>query len=88
MNVALGQIVISKAGRDAGRRFVIVKLVDELYVMVCDGDLRRIEKPKKKKLKHLELTDEISEPLQEKLKTGARVSNADIRKALINQDNI
>jgi len=88
LNLALGQIVISKAGRDAGRKFVIVKLIDELYVMICDGDLRKIEKPKKKKIKHLEITDEIAVPLQEKLEKKMNVSNADIRKVLVNHDNI
>ncbi len=82
MSVTLGQVVISKAGRDAGRKFIVTGIINENYVQVSDGDLRRIEKPKKKKVKHLEPTGQIAEAVLEKLKNSARVSNSDIRKAL------
>jgi len=32
LKVALGQIVVSRAGRDAGRRFVVVGVVDDFFV--------------------------------------------------------
>jgi large subunit ribosomal protein L14e len=86
LSAALGQIVISRAGRDAGRRFVVVKVVDEFFVEISDGDLRRIEKPKKKKVKHLNITGERAESLEEKLKSGAKITNAEIRKALADLD--
>jgi|LSQX01.2.fsa_nt_gb ribosomal protein L14E/L6E/L27E len=82
MKVSLGQVVFSKAGRDAGRKFIIVEIVDELYVLVADGDLRRLEKAKRKKVKHLELTDEVVTFINEKLKNSMRVSNSELRKAL------
>ncbi|HOA55359.1 MAG: KOW domain-containing RNA-binding protein [Acetivibrionales bacterium] len=83
MNAAVGQIVISRAGRDAGRKFVVVRVIDDLYVEICDGDLRKVEKPKKKKIKHLNITDDMAEGLAEKLKSGDRITNAEIRKALV-----
>ena len=82
MKVALGQIVVSRAGRDAGRRFVVVGVVDDFFVEISDGDLRKLEKPKKKKIKHLNITAEKVDSLEEKLKSGARITNAEIRKAL------
>ncbi len=82
MNAAVGRIVVSRAGRDAGRKFVVVKVIDELFVEICDGDLRRVEKPKRKKIKHLDITDEIAEGLAEKLRSGGRITNAEVRKAL------
>lgn len=85
MSVTLGQVVVSRAGRDTGRRFVVTKVIDELFVQICDGDLRRIEKPKKKRIKHLEPTGETVEALEEKLKSNIRISNSDIRKALAGQ---
>ncbi len=78
----VGRIVVSKAGRDAGRRFIVVKVIDDLYVEVSDGDLRRVEKPKRKKIKHLVITDEVAEGLAEKLKSSGRITNAEVRKAL------
>jgi ribosomal protein L14E/L6E/L27E len=82
LSIALGQIVLSRAGRDAGKRFVVVKVIDHLFVELSDGDLRRMEKPKKKKIKHLNITDEKVGSLEEKLKSGGKVTNAEIRKAL------
>ncbi|HEY8349668.1 MAG TPA: KOW domain-containing RNA-binding protein [Clostridiales bacterium] len=82
MNAAVGQIVVSRAGRDAGRAFVVAKVIDDLYVEICDGDLRKVEKPKRKKIKHLNITDKFAEGLAEKLKNGDRITNAEIRKAL------
>jgi len=91
LNIALGQIVVSKAGRDAGKRFLVIKVVDEQYVQITDGDLRRVEKPKKKKIKHLEPTVEMAQTIQEKLKCNARITNSEVRKALavhkINPEN-
>ncbi len=82
MGMSLGQVVYSKAGRDAGKRFVVMAVIDQSYVLVCDGDLRRIEKPKKKKIKHLEHTGQIIEALSSKLESRLKVTNAEIRKAL------
>lgn len=48
-----GDLVISKSGRDKGRKLVVVKVTDENYVLIADGDLRKIEKPKVKKVKHI-----------------------------------
>lgn len=82
MQMTLGQVVISKAGRDVGRRFVVVGLVDEIYVLLADGSLRRIEKPKKKKIKHLKQTEEVIEGLTERLESKQKVSNSEFQKAL------
>lgn len=82
LDVMLGQVVYSKAGRDCGRKFVVVGIIDTANVFIADGDLRRVEKPKKKKIKHLEVTGEVIEQLREKLKSKLKVTNAEIRKAL------
>lgn len=86
MDTVLGQVVYSKAGRDAGRKFVIVGIIDSAYVLIADGNLRKIEKPKKKKRKHLEMTDEVIKSIGSKLLNGQKVTNADIRKALAAMD--
>ena len=49
----IGDLVISKSGRDKGRMFVVTKVENENYVFIADGDLRKTEKPKFKKIKHL-----------------------------------
>lgn len=81
MDIVPGQVVYSKSGRDTGRKFLVTDIVDSSYVMISDGDLRKIEKPKKKKIKHLEITKDVN-TLGEKLKSGIRVSNSEVRRAL------
>ena len=48
----IGRIVLSTAGRDRDRYFVIVGEYDGTYVQIADGRLRHMDSPKKKKLKH------------------------------------
>lgn len=51
----VGQLVRSKAGRDAGKFFLVVGLADCRSVMVADGKVRRVSRPKKKNTRHLEV---------------------------------
>ncbi|MBZ4663313.1 MAG: RNA-binding protein [Caloramator sp.] len=81
-NIALGQIVHSRAGRDKGRYFIVVGIIDENYVLLADGDLRKIESPKKKKIKHLVFHDKFAVDIVEKIKTNQRITNADLKKTL------
>ena len=74
-----GEIVRSRAGRDRGRVFVIVKLLDEDYALLVDGRLRTLERPKKKKRRHLLKASETRMELKDNL------LNADFRKFLAAQ---
>ena len=49
MKISVGSIVLSKAGRDKGRYFVVTEVVDENYVRISDGDLAKRRKPNSKK---------------------------------------
>ena len=48
-----GDVVLSVAGRDSGRCFIVIEKIDESYLALADGKLRKVEKPKKKKYKHV-----------------------------------
>jgi large subunit ribosomal protein L14e len=78
----LGAVVLSKAGRDAGRYFVVVGKVDSQYVLVADGDLRKIQNPKKKKIKHLDVKPVTIPTVKEKLIRGSGLWDAEIRRDL------
>ena len=53
------------AGRDKGRLCVITGASDEEgCVLIADGRTRKVEAPKKKKLKHLKLVDWLPEDLR------------------------
>jgi large subunit ribosomal protein L14e len=77
-----GTVVLSKAGRDAGRYFVVVGRVDDQYVLLADGDLRKLANPKKKKLKHLDVKPVTLPAVKEKLTRGSGLYDAEIRRDL------
>ncbi|MGN0795462.1 MAG: RNA-binding protein [Christensenellales bacterium] len=78
----LGQVVYSKQGRDSGRYYAVVEIVDKDYVRIADGKLRRIKSPKLKKIKHLKTKGETLDKISEKLKQNAQVFDTELRSAL------
>lgn len=52
-----GMLAKSKAGHDKGQIYMIYE-VDETYVYLVDGKIRTMEKPKKKKTKHIQIISE------------------------------
>ena len=78
----LGTVVYSKAGRDVDRKFIIMDIIDKDYVYICDGDLRKVEKPKKKKIRHLMFTEIVAEGIRQSLMSNVGVSNSQLRKFL------
>ena len=70
----IGTVVMSTAGRDKGYLLCVVGEEDG-YVLVCDGKERPLERPKKKSLKHIQLTE------HQKLTWELRGNNA-LRKAI------
>jgi len=77
--LTIGQFVRSKAGRDKGRVFIIVEVIDDQYVIVADGDLRRIGNPKKKKVKHLSKFNAVSELVARRNKQNLTITNLMLR---------
>ena len=81
-----GSKVISKAGRDAGRLFLVVKSLDEEYVLISDGDTRKMDKPKKKKRRHLKQVSEPVLTIVERLTSGQKVLDHEVRHRLSNEE--
>ena len=81
MEVDKSSLVVSKAGRDQGQLFYVVD-TDEQYVYLADGKSRRLEKPKRKKRKHLEQIPRTESRIAEKIRNGEKVLNSELRKEL------
>jgi ribosomal protein L14E/L6E/L27E len=81
-NLVLGSVVESRSGRDSGSYYIVVKIIDREYVMIADGEIRKIEKPKKKKYKHLKPNGDILSKIAKKLSGNEVIYNAEIRSAL------
>ena len=76
-----GRVVQSTQGRDRGNYFLVTEEAGEGLVMIADGDLHRLDHPKRKKIKHLR-----AKPVLIDFGTirpeGGKVQDSDIRKAL------
>ncbi len=80
MEFHVGQMVRSIAGRDNGTAYVVVR-TDGNYVYVADGAIRKLENPKKKKIKHIQGSYNISEEIAAGI-AGGTLENYMIRRFL------
>ena len=78
MEASVGDIVVSKNGRDKGVFFVIMSVENE-YAYISNGSSRKSDKPKKKKLKHLKFGYGNSQYLSAKLAKGEKPTNTELR---------
>ena len=76
--IKTGDIVCSKAGHDKALHFAVIAVEGE-YALICDGKRRKIEKPKRKKIKHLKLGVGHSDKISATLGIGAQVTNKQLR---------
>lgn len=80
----LGAYVCSSRGRDANKCFLVVDILDEAYVLISDGKSRKIQNPKKKKIKHLILLGEGDREITQMLENKKAVTNKMIYGAIKN----
>ena len=81
MEIDKSSLVVSKAGRDQGQLFYVID-ADEQYVYLADGKSRRLEKPKRKKRKHVQQVPRTESRIAEKIRNGEKVLNSELRKEL------
>ncbi len=87
MDTILGRYVWSSAGRDKDQLFIIIDIIDDYHVLLADGNLRRVDNPKKKKLKHLKVTNKIAEEISQTVRLKKRLTDADLQKAVQRYNN-
>lgn len=78
----IGQLVKILQGRDAGQFAVVLKVLDERFVFIADGDKRKFDRPKKKNINHLEFFDYVSPEVQNSISETGRVTNGKLRFAV------
>ncbi len=79
MNIKPGDFVIAVSGREKGKCFVVLS-VENQFLYLCDGKNRKVSKPKKKKIKHIEYAGTSSSDVCQKLQSG--ITDKAIRRAL------
>ena len=78
----IGRVVFSKAGRDRGHYFVVVAVLDDNHVAIANGCQRKVDKPKKKKIRHLVAKPEVLEEIREKMSAKKRIFDSEVRNKL------
>ena len=84
--IEVGSVVLSKAGRDAGRLFIVVQEVDADFVMIANGDLRKLDRLKKKRRKHLKPTGAVVQAMRERLAGGEPIQDHEVRSWLSKEE--
>ncbi len=78
----VGMFAVSKAGHDKGQMYVIIGEENDM-VYLADGKLRKLDNPKKKKLKHLQLVkSNLDADLVEKIINKQTIYNEEIKLAI------
>ena len=81
MKIQKSDVVLSLSGRDRGLRFMVVD-TEPGFAMLADGKGRKVEKPKRKKLRHLRYVCSDGSQTGEKIRNGLAVTNNELKRTL------
>ena len=80
-DITISDVVVSTAGRDQGEWFYVIN-EDPVYLFLANGKDRPLDKPKRKKRKHVEKVLRSETRVAEKLRLGDKVLNSELRRDL------
>ena len=80
-DIIVSDVVTSTAGRDQGKLFYVIGM-DTVYLMLANGKDRTLDKPKRKKRKHVQKVLRAETRVAEKLRRGDKVLNSELRRDL------
>ena len=81
MSIAKSDIVKSVAGRDAGSLFFVLATEGD-FLLLADGKRRRVENPKRKRLRHVVPTGLDAGAAAERIRSSEQITNSELRKAI------
>ena len=81
-NDLIGKVVLSKAGRDIDHLYVVVRQIDDNYVLLANGNTKLINMPKKKKIKHLSILEDIDDELLSSIQSCNKSTDLKIKRFL------
>ena len=80
-DIQISDVVISTAGRDQGKLFYVIG-TDPVYLMLANGKDRTLDKPKRKKRKHVQKVLRAETSVAAKIRNGDKVLNSELRRDL------
>ena len=79
--IRISDVVVSNAGRDRDQLFYVIG-TEGVYTLLANGKDRTLEKPKRKKCKHVSKVLRAETRIAAKLLAGDKVLNSELRKDL------
>ena len=79
--INISDVVLSTTGRDQGKIFYVIGMEGDL-LLLANGKDRTLDKPKRKKQKHVQKVLRIESRVAVKLQNGDKVLNSELRKEL------
>ena len=80
-DINISDVVVSTAGRDSGEWFYVIA-EDPIYLYLANGKDRSLDKPKRKKRKHVQKVLRSETRVAVKLRNGDKVLNGELRRDL------
>ena len=80
-DIHISDVVVSTAGRDRDEWFYVIA-EDPIYLYLANGKDRQLDKPKRKKRKHVQKVLRSETRVAEKLRQGDKVLNGELRRDL------
>ena len=80
-DISISDVVVSTAGRDSGEWFYVIA-EDSIFLYLANGKDRSLEKPKRKKRKHVQKVLRSETRVAQKLRSGDKVLNGELRRDL------
>ena len=80
-DISISDVVVSTAGRDSGEWFYVIA-EDPIFLYLANGKDRSLEKPKRKKRKHVQTVLRSETRVAVKLRNGDKVLNGELRRDL------
>ena len=80
-DIHISDVVVSTAGRDTGKWFYVIA-EEQNFLFLANGKDRTLDKPKRKKRKHVQKVLRSETRVAEKLRRGDKVLNGELRRDL------
>jgi len=82
VNISIGQLVTSNAGRDQANIYLVVGTLQNKYLLLANGRERKFKNPKQKNIRHVKVFKSIAQGVAEKIQSGIKVTDEEIRQAI------
>ena len=80
-NMNISDVVVSTAGHDQGEMFYVVS-TDDQFLYLANGKDRTLDKPKRKKRRHVQKVLRSETRVAAKILSGDKVLNSELRRDL------